>query len=148
VIAVGRLRPACRDLADDYLRRISRFAKLQERECRESGKASTMEAGRRQEATRLQELVTPGSTMVALDRTGEPWTSESLARQLDEWRTGGRPVTFVIGGSHGIDPTLRDRCDRRWSLGPLTLPHELARVVVYEQLYRGFTILHHTPYHK
>ncbi|MDH4131665.1 MAG: 23S rRNA (pseudouridine(1915)-N(3))-methyltransferase RlmH [Gemmatimonadota bacterium] len=148
MIAVGRLRPACRDLADDYIRRIGRFGKLQERECREAGKASTIEAGRRQEATRLRGLVAPGSIVVALDRAGEPWTSETLARRLDEWRTAGRPVSLLLGGSHGLDPALVDGCDGRWSLGPLTLPHELARVIVYEQLYRGFTILHRTPYHK
>ena len=148
MIAVGRLRPAFRDLADDYLRRISRFAKLHERQCREAGKASTVEAGRRQEATRLRELVTPGGITVALDRAGESWTSESLASQLDDWRRASRPVSFLIGGSHGIDPALLNGCERRWSLGPLTLPHELARVVVYEQIYRGFTILHGTPYHK
>ena len=90
----------------------------------------------------------PGSLRVALDRTGESWTSEGLARQLDDWRQGGRPVSFLIGGSNGLDPVLLASCERRWSLGSLTLPHELARVVVLEQLYRGFTILQGTPYHK
>jgi 23S rRNA (pseudouridine1915-N3)-methyltransferase len=135
-------------VADDYLRRLGRFAKVKELECREAGKASTPEAGLEQEAARLRAHLTPGSTWVALDRAGEPWTSETLAGQLDRWQTEARPVTFVIGGSHGLDPALVQSCDRRWSLGPLTLPHELARVVVCEQLYRGFGILHRTPYHK
>ena len=101
-----------------------------------------------QEAARLRAHLTPGSITVVLDRTGEPWSSETLARHLDEWRTRARPVSLLLGGSHGIDPPLVRSCDRRWSLGPLTLPHELARVLVYEQLYRGYTILHGTPYHK
>ena len=135
-------------MADDYLRRLGRFAKVKESECREAGRASTPEAGLEQEAARLRAHLTPESLLVALDRTGEPWSSESLARLLDQWQTAARPVSFLIGGSHGLDPALVQRCDRRWSLGPLTLPHELARVVVCEQLYRGFGILHRTPYHK
>jgi 23S rRNA (pseudouridine1915-N3)-methyltransferase len=135
-------------VADDYLRRLVRFAKVKELECREAGRASTREAGLVQEAACLRAHLTPDSISVVLDRTGEPWSSETLARHLDEWRTGARPVSFVLGGSHGIEPALVNSCDRRWSLGPLTLPHELARVVVYEQLYRGYTILHRTPYHK
>jgi 23S rRNA (pseudouridine1915-N3)-methyltransferase len=57
-------------------------------------------------------------------------------------------VTLVIGGSRGLDPGFLARASTRWSLGPLTLPHELARVLVLEQLYRGFTILRGEPYHK
>jgi 23S rRNA (pseudouridine1915-N3)-methyltransferase len=67
---------------------------------------------------------------------------------MDEWRLAARPVTFVLGGSHGLAAGLLQRADARWSLGPLTLPHELARVVVLEQLYRAFTILRGEPYHK
>ena len=85
---------------------------------------------------------------MALDRGGPAWSSEQLASHLDRWRLAARPVTFLLGGSHGLDPMLLASCDERWSLGPLTLPHELARVVVYEQLYRAWTILRHEPYHK
>jgi 23S rRNA (pseudouridine1915-N3)-methyltransferase len=86
--------------------------------------------------------------MVALLRDGQGWTSAELARRLDEWQIAARPVTFVIGGSHGLAAALIERAERRWSLGPVTLPHELARVVVLEQLYRAFTILRGEPYHK
>jgi 23S rRNA (pseudouridine1915-N3)-methyltransferase len=86
--------------------------------------------------------------VVALDRTGQGWTSEDLAVQLERWQAGGRAVTLLIGGSHGLDPALLADADARWSLGPLTLPHQLTRVVVLEQLYRAWTILHRLPYHK
>jgi 23S rRNA (pseudouridine1915-N3)-methyltransferase len=76
------------------------------------------------------------------------WTSEAFAGRLDAWRGAGMPLAFVIGGSHGLANDLLERATDTWSLGPLTLPHELARVVAYEQLYRGFTILNHMPYHK
>ena len=62
--------------------------------------------------------------------------------------TGPEPLALAIGGSHGLGAELLERAAARWSLGPLTLPHELARVVVVEQMYRGFTILDGEPYHK
>jgi 23S rRNA (pseudouridine1915-N3)-methyltransferase len=85
---------------------------------------------------------------VALAGAGDPWSSEQLARRLERWRLDARPLAFVIGGSRGLDPDLIASAAERWSLGPLTLPHELARVVVAEQLYRGMTILRGEPYHK
>ena len=76
------------------------------------------------------------------------WTSESFADRLDSWLAAGKPLAFVIGGSHGLGNAILHRATATWSLGQLTLPHQLARVVAYEQLYRGFTILNGTPYHK
>jgi 23S rRNA (pseudouridine1915-N3)-methyltransferase len=90
----------------------------------------------------------PGSTIVVLTRAGSPWSTRDLAGELERWLVGSRPITLVIGGSRGLDTTLVQKAGRRWSLGPLTLPHELARVVVFEQLYRAFTILKGEPYHK
>jgi 23S rRNA (pseudouridine1915-N3)-methyltransferase len=147
-MAVGRLRPVFRAAADEYLRRLTRFGGTVEAEVREAGKAPNAEEGRRQEGARLRERIGPGSYLVALDRGGKPWSSEQLAGRLDRWRLAARPVTLLVGGSHGLDAALLAACDERWSLGPLTLPHELARVVVYEQLYRAWTILRGEPYHK
>jgi 23S rRNA (pseudouridine1915-N3)-methyltransferase len=67
---------------------------------------------------------------------------------MARWQQEARPVVLLLGGSVGLDPALIARASQRWSLGPLTLPHELARVVVLEQVYRGFTILRGEPYHK
>ena len=117
-------------------------------EVREAGRGKVAEEGRRLEGARLRERASGGAELVALDRTGAPWTSEELARRLRRWRDDARPVAFLIGGSEGLDPGLVADCRHRWSLGALTLPHELARVVVLEQLYRGFTILRGEPYHK
>jgi 23S rRNA (pseudouridine1915-N3)-methyltransferase len=148
ILAVGRLRPALREVADDYLRRLTRHAGVREIEIREASRAPTIPAQRDEEAARLASRMPAGSRVVALAREGQGWASEELARRLDQWRLAARPVTFVIGGSHGLAPALLQRAERRWSLGPLTLPHELARVVVLEQLYRSFTILRGEPYHK
>jgi 23S rRNA (pseudouridine1915-N3)-methyltransferase len=148
LLAVGRLRPALREVADDYLTRLGRHARVEEREVKEASRAPTIEVGQRDEHEALAAKLPEGSRLVALDGGGRQWSSEELARRLDDWRLAARPVTFVIGGSHGLAPALLARADDRWSLGRLTLPHELARVVVVEQLYRGFTILRGEPYHK
>jgi 23S rRNA (pseudouridine1915-N3)-methyltransferase len=121
---------------------------LVEIEVRGAGTAPEADSARRIEGERLTARIPPGSRTIALDRTGQLWSSEDLARQLRLWREGGRPVTLILGGSHGLDPGILHDCQQRWSLGPLTLPHELARVIVLEQLYRAGTMLRGEPYHK
>jgi 23S rRNA (pseudouridine1915-N3)-methyltransferase len=148
VAAVGKLRPSYRQAADDYARRLKRYATVYEQEVREASRAPTAGAQRIEEAARLEAKIAEGSTVVALAREGTGWTSRELARQLERWLLAARPVAVVIGGSEGLDPSFVARAGARWSLGPLTLPHELARVVVFEQLYRAFTILRGEPYHK
>lgn len=140
LLAIGKLRPAFRIAADDFITRLSRHLRFEEVEVREVGMA--------EEAARLRTRLPDGAYVVALDREGTAFTSEQLASRLDDWRLAARPVACVIGGSHGLDPSFLSAADLRWSLGPLTLPHELARVVVLEQLYRAGTILRGEPYHK
>ncbi len=148
LLAVGRLRPCYREACDDYLRRLTRYVRLAEHEVREATRAPTQRAQRADEAAALGQRLAPGATLVALAREGRPWTSVELAQQLERWLIDAHPLAFVIGGSNGLDPEFISRARVAWSLGPLTLPHELARVVVTEQLYRAFTILRGEPYHK
>jgi 23S rRNA (pseudouridine1915-N3)-methyltransferase len=147
IVAVGRLRSYYREACDDYLRRLSRFAKLEEREGRETRKGSAA-AGRERDDAALLERVPGTATLVALTREGSAGSSRDLAQRVERWRISAKPVALAIGGSHGLGPGVLERADVRWSLGPLTLPHELARVVVVEQLYRAFTMLEGHPYHK
>jgi 23S rRNA (pseudouridine1915-N3)-methyltransferase len=148
VLAVGRLRAAYREACDDYLRRLARYARVEEAEVSEASRAPTVEAQREVEAERLRARLPGGGTVVALARDGSSWTSEELARRMDGWRVAARPLAVVVGGSHGLSRGFLASATVRWSLGPLTLPHELARVVVVEQLYRAYTILRGEPYHK
>lgn len=148
ILGVGRLRPAYREACDDYLRRLGRYAKVAEVEVREASRAPTVTVQQEEEAARLAERMPGGATVIALAREGSSWTSEELARRTEGWRMAARPLVFVLGGSRGLAPALLASASVRWSLGPLTLPHELARVVVAEQLYRAFTILRGEPYHK
>ena len=148
VVAVGKLRPYYRQAADDYLRRLKRYATAKEIEVREASRAPNATVQRAEEAARLEARVMEESIVVALAREGMGWTSRELAHQLERWLLAARPLSLVIGGSAGLEPSLIGRADARWSLGPLTFPHELARVLVLEQLYRAFTILRGEPYHK
>jgi 23S rRNA (pseudouridine1915-N3)-methyltransferase len=147
IIAVGRLRPYYREACDDYLRRLRRYARVEEREIRETGKGSVAVGERRDDAAVI-ERVPPAATVVALTRGGSGWSSRELAQRVERWRRRTGPMAFAIGGSHGLGPTVLERAEARWSLGPLTLPHELARVLLVEQLYRAFTMLEGHPYHK
>ena len=86
--------------------------------------------------------------LVALDGRGKPWSSEQLAAELARWRMSGRDLAILIGGPDGHAPEVLARADQRWSLGPLTLPHMLVRLVVAEQLYRAMSINAGHPYHR
>lgn len=148
LLAVGRLRPAYRALMDDYAGRLTRYGDFAELEVREASSAPTVDVQLRDEAGRLTEKLPAGAQVVALDRMGDGWSSEALAQRLNRWRELSRPLAVVIGGSHGLAPDFLARADARWSLGPATLPHELARVVAVEQLYRAWTIVKGEKYHK
>jgi 23S rRNA (pseudouridine1915-N3)-methyltransferase len=123
----GALRAAC----DDYLQRLRHYAKIEEVEVKEARIPSSAD-----------------SRLIALDRAGEGWTSERLAELVGSWEMAGRDIAFVIGDADGLPRPVLERAERAWSLGPLTLPHELARVIVYEQLYRAHTIRRGEPYHR
>ena len=148
LLAVGKLRPCFREACDDYLGRLRRYGPVQEREVREAGRAATPELRRREESERLTRALPAGAHLIALDREGASWTTEQLARQLQRWREGSARPVLAIGGAFGLSAEFLRQAAVRWSLGPLTLPHELARVVVLEQWYRAWTILRGEPYHK
>lgn len=148
LLAVGKLRPSFREACDDYLHRLRNYGPVAEQELREAGKAGTPALRRREESARISAALPGRATIVVLDGGGTPWSSEELARRLDRWRQSAVPVALVIGGAWGLERALVDAAAHRWSLGPLTLPHELARVIVLEQWYRGWSILRGEPYHK
>ncbi|MFL5530739.1 MAG: 23S rRNA (pseudouridine(1915)-N(3))-methyltransferase RlmH, partial [Gemmatimonadales bacterium] len=142
------LRPYYRQAADDYIRRLRRYAHVREQEVREASRAPNTAVQRAEEAARLEVKIPDRTMVVALAREGVGWSSRELARQLERWLLQGRPLAFLLGGSSGLDPSVIARASARWSLGPLTFPHELARVILCEQLYRAYTILRGEPYHK
>jgi 23S rRNA (pseudouridine1915-N3)-methyltransferase len=130
VLAVGRLRPPFADDVQHYQKLLARHARLELVEVREDE-----HVGKR---------IPPRAFVSLLAVDGEALDSLGFSRFLEERRQAGRDVCFVVGGPYGLE---LDGVDHRFSLGPLTLPHQLARVVLLEQLYRGHKILAGEPYH-
>ena len=102
-----------------------------------------------EEAEKIRRALRGAGPWVALDERGRGWRSEELASFIGKTEDTGRAtLSFVIGGPDGLDPTLLSEATWRWSLGPGTLPHELARLVLLEQLYRARMIIQGHPYHR
>lgn len=151
LIAVGTGMPAWVVAGfDDYARRLSHWLPLSlvELPPGERGKGRDLQRAIDEEARRLRAAVPKGAHVVVLDGRGRSHGSEQLAERLAHWRMQGRDLAFLIGGPDGFAPTLRAEADEAWSLGPLTLPHPLVRIVVAEQLYRAAAILANHPYHR
>lgn len=149
LIWVGKTRSEpLRALVDDYVRRLSRFARCEVTELRE-GAGADERAVLAEEGKRIADAVAAGSFVVLLDVEGRQWSSPEVAAELERWQNEGRKeVAFVVGGHLGVSPEVKAGADVRWSLSRLTLTHEMARVVLAEQLYRGYTILRGLPYQK
>ncbi|HWG09955.1 MAG TPA: 23S rRNA (pseudouridine(1915)-N(3))-methyltransferase RlmH [Rhodanobacteraceae bacterium] len=147
LLAIGERMPAwVAEGFAEYRKRLSRELPL---ELVEIGTRARGEPAKVREAEGEALLAAAHDAhVVALDGRGEAWSSEALARQLSTWKMGGRDVALLIGGADGHSDAALKRADQRWSLGPLTLPHMLVRLVVAEQLYRAATILAGHPYHR
>jgi 23S rRNA (pseudouridine1915-N3)-methyltransferase len=150
LVAVGRVRDAVlREACEHYLARVRQHLPLEVTEVREAGRTDRDAAnGRRAEAEALLRSAGRGTRLVALSREGVAESSERFARRLEGWQLDARNVALLLGGAHGLDRQLLERSDEVLSLSTLTLPHELARLVLLEQLYRAGTILRREPYHK
>jgi 23S rRNA (pseudouridine1915-N3)-methyltransferase len=150
VVAVGRVRDAAlRAACAEYLTRLKRQGGVTVHEVAEAGRAGTTPpVARRIEAERLRAACPERAYLVALTRTGRARTSEQFAEQVGRWRESPRDVALLIGGAWGLADSLTADADATLSLSTVTLPHELARLVLFEQLYRAGTILRGEPYHK
>ena len=150
VLCVGKPREReLEALHERYVERITRMGVRYETgwvpETRSGGRFSDDHVRQRESAALLERYDGSGR-LIALDRTGQLYTSEQLAGRFESWSTPS--ATFALGGPLGLDDEIRERADGCWSLSPLTFPHELARLLVAEQLYRALSILRRTPYHK
>lgn len=150
VAVVGRPRdPDLASAIRGYEARAARYWPLDVREVREEpARSGGVDVVREREGERLLSAAVPGSRIAACDETGDAMTSRQFADWLQKERENARDVTFLIGGAYGLAPAVRERADRLLKLSPWTLPHELARLVLAEQLYRAGTIVRREPYHK
>jgi 23S rRNA (pseudouridine1915-N3)-methyltransferase len=152
IVAVGRLKEAhWRDAADEYLKRLKPYATINVAEVPDRDLTHD-EAGAlaAEGADALRALQRAGrARTVALDAAGRELTSEDFAEWLGEQGLAGHSsIVFFIGGAGGLAPDVLAHVDERLSLGKMTLPHQLARVVLLEQVYRAFRILRGEPYHR
>lgn len=150
VAAVGKPRDAALAAAiHQYEARAARYWPLDVREVREEPSRSvSSDQVRGREADRLTAKLPAGAYVVACDPGGITMTSEEFASWLQRQREDARDVAFVIGGAFGLGDAVRRMAASSLSLAPWTLPHELARLVLAEQLYRAGTIVRREPYHK
>jgi 23S rRNA (pseudouridine1915-N3)-methyltransferase len=151
LLAVGEQMPGwVQNGYADYARRLSHWLPLELVEIAPGMRGKGRDPARAlgDEGRRLLDAVPAGSRAILLDSRGRGYSSEALAERLAQWRMQGQDLAFFIGGPEGFDSAVVERADERWSLGPLTLPHPLVRIVVAEQLYRAASILANHPYHR
>ena len=148
IVVVGRPPAgALRDAIAEYEQRASRYWPIEVLEVQaEPAKSRTPDEVRRREAERLLERIS--GTIVALDERGRSLTTEAFAKWIAERRDRAEDTSFVVGGAFGLDESVRKRASLILAIAPWTLQHELARLVLTEQLYRAGTILRGEPYHK
>jgi len=150
LIAVGTRSPDWVSTGfNDYARRLPESSRLELMEIpAASRKGWPAEKVLAAEGERMLGRISPGDYVVALDVVGRTCSTVHLSEKLDNWRMQGRDVIFLIGGADGLHGSCLSRADESLSLSALTFPHQLVRVMLAEQIYRAWTLLHGHPYHR
>ena len=151
LIAVGTKMPDWVEQGyGEYAKRLPRdcTVELVELPLGPRGKSSSTAVAMEREGQAMMAAIGKGDRVIALDVKGKAWSTEQLARNMDEWRMSGANYSLLIGGPDGLAPECLALAEAKWSLSALTLPHPLVRILLIEQLYRAYSILHNHPYHK
>ena len=145
---IGKTKePAIQSLTDEYLKRISRYAQLEGQTARDEAALLQM-CGRGASPKATKMASSAKSTLALMDSRGKKYSSEEFARFLGDYQDRNPlPLVFAVGPADGFSEAALSAAQHTISLGPMTLAHELARVVLLEQIYRAFTILKGHPYH-
>lgn len=147
LIAFGKSKQtAHRELMEHYQTLLKRYIRLTLHELPESKQEGLI--GLADEAMRLRKLLKPQDSLILLSEAGPVMTSHDFAESLSTQLNRGTSLVFAVGSSHGWDEKLKQDAAQLLSLSPMTFPHDLARILFCEQLYRAFSILHGSPYHK
>lgn len=155
IVTVGKLKEKYLKMGmDEYLKRLSSYAKVEtievpDEKAPENLSEADMEIVKRKEGERILSKINPDTYVIALALDGKMKTSEQMAADLDKLMTYGKSkVAFVIGGSLGLHSDVLNRADEKLCFGKMTLPHQLMKLVLLEQIYRSFRIIKGEPYHK
>ncbi len=148
LLTVGKSKKeSYRTLEEDYLKRLSYYLPTEMSVVRDSSQENILQRNG-EEGKKLLEKIKPGDFVVVCDETGKPTTSVGLAGDIKKWRESGLSrLVFIVGGAYGLSEAVKQKAGKLFKLSELTLPHELARVVLLEQLYRAHTILKGEKYH-
>lgn len=147
--AIGKMKN--KELAsgiDQYLKRIRKYQTVKVEEIIVRTKSTNAEFLKKTEGEKILSRLSPSDHLILMDEGGRSFTSTKFARFLQKilMKPMNR-IVFLIGGAHGFDQSVYDRSQQRISLSGMTFPHDLARLMTVEQLYRAFSILNHSPYH-
>lgn len=151
MLAVGTRMPGwVTQGVEEYRKRLPREMALEVIELSPGPRQKSADPAKaiRIEGDRLLSKIRDSELVVALDVEGKPWSTPALSERMRDWQMSGGDVSLLVGGPDGLDPRCLSRADLRWSLSPLTLPHPLVRVLLAEQLYRGWTLMTGHPYHR
>ena len=155
VLCVGKLKEKFDlEAAAEYVKRLQRFCKLElvelpESRLPESPSPAEVQRALAAEAVAIRERLPKGGAVIALCIEGKPCSSVELSRRMEELAVAGKTqLTFLIGGSVGLDESLKQQADWQLSMSPMTFPHHLARIMLLEQIYRAYQISAGTKYHK
>jgi 23S rRNA (pseudouridine1915-N3)-methyltransferase len=150
LIAVGSLKERhWRAAQEEYLTRLRPMARVNLIESPSAAITASFgpDKSKQKEAKGLIKRIPKDTTVIVLDEKGKEVTSQEFAQELDKLDQETRPICFIIGGTAGLDDSVLDKADRKLSLSKMTFPHEMARIVLLEQVYRGLTIINEKIYH-
>lgn len=148
IICVGKIKEKyLRDAIDEYTKRISKYTKLNLIEVKDYD-YDDINKVLISEKEQIEKYIDSKDYLITLEIEGKQISSEQLARKLDKTLTVNSNITFVIGGSYGIDKSIKDKANYHLSFSTLTFPHQLFRVLLLEQIYRSYKINNNESYHK
>lgn len=150
IVAIGKIKEAAmQSMIDEYAKRLKPVHQLVVSELANSVKKETDVRGIiDDESARILSKIDDKAFVILLDLQGKDLSSEAMSEKLIDTLDRGLAITFVIGGSHGVSDAVRARAQFRWKISNLTFPHQLIRVMLFEQIYRMFMIAKNHPYHK
>lgn len=151
LICIGHRTPSwVREGFEEYAQRLPANCRLNliEIPAQKRSKQTDLLRLQRQEGKQMLAAMVPGTWVIALDEHGQHWDSRQLAQQLAQWMQTAHAVTLLVGGPEGLAQECLQSAQQCWSLSSLTLPHQLVRIVVAEQVYRAWSLLNNHPYHR
>lgn len=148
IICVGKIKESFfREAIQEYQKRLSKYTKLEIIELPDYTNGNAQE-NKKKEALLIQKQIGPKDYVITLEIEGRAFSSEQLAEKIDDLFQNYSTITFVIGGSYGLDASIKEKSDLSLSFSKMTFPHQLFRILLLEQIYRSYKIIHHESYHK